>query len=131
MLPVHTFGARTTAIHLGGVQFRVTAIFPRCVTACACQCVCVCVLCGPYLLRMHPGRGRIWALKTILKNGSLVIQAVLLAFFFSTHSAPSSFTGRVVKRCVCRAPLTCVMRAIKAQRNRWVSGQTDEEGNEG
>lgn len=30
MLPVHTFGARTTAIHLGGVQIRVMAnVFPQ------------------------------------------------------------------------------------------------------
>ncbi len=132
VLPVHTFGARTAAIHLGGVQLRVTAdVSPRLYArphVRVSQCVRGCVRCGPPSLWTHPGKGLIWTVKTILKNSCLAIQFVLLSFFFSPHSlsfspsihpsTPSSFTGRIVKRCVCSIPLTCVMRAIKTQWGR-------------
>lgn len=100
---------------------------------CDHMCVCVCVCCSPYSLRIHPGKGLIWAVKTILKNVFLAIQSFLLSSFFSPTlflsarpSAPGSFIGGVVKWCVCSVPLTCVMRAIKTQWNRWVSRDTEK-----
>ena len=112
MSPVYSFGARTVAVHLGGVLFRVTAnVFSK-LQACSHDRVRQ-PLCGwegvcgaaftSGLARPQIDEGLIWVVKAILTNGSLANHPCLLSFVLSltlsrlsspTPSTPSSFTGR-------------------------------------
>lgn len=84
MSPVYSFGARTAAIHCGGLLFRVTAnVFPK---PQACSRVRI----------RQPGRcvggwvclveGLIWVVKAIMTNGSLANQPCLLSLVLNAPS---------------------------------------------